>query len=160
MGRFIFVSLGLLVVAFSLRGSGACCPCGWSSYDKYCYKVFDKRKNWDDAERFCMEQGKGGHLASLGSMEEGNFVSKLALNRLKKEPTYVWIGLRAQGQEQQCSSRWSDGSRIGYENWHPLQSRKCLTLSNWTEYLKWHNYNCDFTLPFICKFLAEPDDPE
>uniref|UniRef100_A0A098M237 C-type lectin 8g n=1 Tax=Hypsiglena sp. JMG-2014 TaxID=1550645 RepID=A0A098M237_9SAUR len=157
MGRFIFVSLGLLVVAFCLRGSGADCPFGWSSYDKYCYKVFDERKNWDDAERFCREQGKEGHLASLGSIEEGTFVGKLAFNRLKKQPTYVWIGLRAQGQGQ-CSSRWSDGSRIVYENWHPLESRKCLVLSNWTEYLKWYNHNCKYTFPFICKFLAEPDD--
>uniref|UniRef100_A0A182C5T3 C-type lectin n=1 Tax=Phalotris mertensi TaxID=1260334 RepID=A0A182C5T3_9SAUR len=160
MGQFIFVNLGLLVVAFSLRGSEACCPCGWSSYDKYCYKVFAKEKVWDDAEKFCMEQGKGGHVVSLGSIEEGDFVGKLISKKLKNQPDFVWIGMRAQDQGLQCSRRWSDGSTMVYESWNGLYSKKCLTLTKRTEYLKWLNYNCGFTLPFVCKFLAEPDDPE
>nr|Q09GK0.1 RecName: Full=Snaclec subunit B; AltName: Full=C-type lectin subunit B; Flags: Precursor [Philodryas olfersii]ABI74695.1 C-type lectin precursor [Philodryas olfersii] len=153
MGRSIFVNLGLLVVAFSLRGSEADCPSGWSSYDKYCYKVFDERKNWDEAESFCMEQKTGSHLASILSSEEGSYVANLAFKRVK-HPS-MWIGLS--NIWNQCSWQWSDGSSLGYEAW--VEGPDCVMMRLQPGFIDWYSVECKSTLPFTCKFLAKREDP-
>uniref|UniRef100_A0A098M183 C-type lectin 7d n=1 Tax=Hypsiglena sp. JMG-2014 TaxID=1550645 RepID=A0A098M183_9SAUR len=153
MGRFIFVSLGLLVVAFCLRGSGADCPFGWSSYDKYCYKVFDERKNWDEAERFCMDQGKEGHLTSMLSSKEESYVTNLAFKSLK-QPS-MWIGMS--NIWNGCSWGWSDGSSLSYEAW--VEGPHCAIVKSMPGYVEWYDVECKSRLPFTCKFLAEPKDP-
>merc|ERR1712142_1261842 len=51
------------------------CPEGWADFDSECYKVFQSKKSWQDAENYC--QGEGGHLASIHSEEENNFVAGL-----------------------------------------------------------------------------------
>ncbi|KAK9400325.1 VENOM COMPONENT: C-type lectin-snaclec-subunit-beta 3 like [Crotalus adamanteus] len=91
MGRFIFVSFGLLVVFLSLSGTAADCPPGWSSYEGHCYKPFNEAKNWADAENFCTQQHTGGHLVSFHSTEETDFVGKLAFQTFGQ--SIFWIGL-------------------------------------------------------------------
>uniref|UniRef100_A0A1L8D6E6 BATXCTL34 n=1 Tax=Bothrops atrox TaxID=8725 RepID=A0A1L8D6E6_BOTAT len=157
MGRFIFVSFGLLVVFLSLSGTAADfdCPSGWSAYDQYCYKPINEPQNWDDAERFCSEQAKGGHLVSIESAGEADFVAKLVTEGIDRPEYYVWIGLRAEGKEQQCSSYWNDGSRIIYVNWNKGESQMCQALSRWTKFLQWNNTDCQAKNPFVCKFPPE-----
>uniref|UniRef100_A0A194ARX7 C-type lectin 15a n=1 Tax=Sistrurus tergeminus TaxID=8757 RepID=A0A194ARX7_SISTE len=157
MGRFIFVSFGLLVVFLSLSGIGADfdCPSGWSAYDQYCYKPFNEVQNWDDAERFCSEQAKGGHLVSIESDGEAAFVAQLVAEKIDRPEIYIWIGLRVQGEEQQCSSEWSDGSSIIYVNWNKGESKMCQGLSRWTNFLKWDYTDCQAKNPFVCKFPPE-----
>uniref|UniRef100_A0A194AS79 C-type lectin 8b n=1 Tax=Sistrurus miliarius barbouri TaxID=8759 RepID=A0A194AS79_SISMB len=157
MGRFIFVSFGLLVVFLSLSGIGADfdCPSGWSAYDQYCYKPFNEVQNWDDAERFCSEQAKGGHLVSIESDGEAAFVAQLVAEKIDRPEIYIWIGLRVQGEEQQCSSEWSDGSSIIYVNWNKGESKMCQGLSRWTNFLKWDYTDCQEKNPFVCKFPPE-----
>uniref|UniRef100_A0A182C5S9 C-type lectin n=1 Tax=Phalotris mertensi TaxID=1260334 RepID=A0A182C5S9_9SAUR len=150
MGRFIFVNLGLLVVAFSLRGSGADCPSDWSSHDKYCYKVFDERKNWDEAETFCMNQKTGSHLVSILSSNEGNYVANLVLKSSKKPS--VWIGLS--NIWNACSWQWSDGSSLDYKAW--AEGPSCALLSLNSFYFDWFGIECKKAAPFICKFPAKP----
>ncbi|XP_070610649.1 snaclec subunit B-like [Erythrolamprus reginae] len=148
MGPFTFVSLGLLVVAFPLKGSAMDCPSGWSSYDKYCYKVFDERKNWVEAEKFCLEQKTGSHVASILSSEEGSYVSNLALKSLK-QPS-MWIGLS--NLWNQCSWQWSDGSSLSYEAWG--DGPDCVIMHLKPGSIDWYNIECKSSLPFTCKFLA------
>uniref|UniRef100_A0A194ASZ2 C-type lectin 8a n=1 Tax=Sistrurus miliarius barbouri TaxID=8759 RepID=A0A194ASZ2_SISMB len=157
MGRFIFVIFGLLVVFLSLSGIGADfdCPSGWSAYDQYCYKPFNEVQNWDDAERFCSEQAKGGHLVSIESDGEAAFVAQLVAEKIDRPEIYIWIGLRVQGEEQQCSSEWSDGSSIIYVNWNKGESKMCQGLSRWTNFLKWDYTDCQEKNPFVCKFPPE-----
>uniref|UniRef100_T1E7H7 Lectin_alpha-CohCI-4 n=1 Tax=Crotalus helleri TaxID=8741 RepID=T1E7H7_CROHE len=156
MGRFIFVSFSLLVVFLSLSGTGADfdCPSGWSAYDQYCYKSFNEPQNWDDAERFCSEQAKGGHLVSVESDGEADFVAQLA-QKIDKPDIYIWIGLRVQGKEQQCSTKWSDGSSVIYVNWNKGESQMCQGLTRWTNFLKWDYTDCQAKKPFVCKFPPE-----
>ncbi|XP_070610675.1 C-type lectin lectoxin-Thr1-like isoform X2 [Erythrolamprus reginae] len=57
MGRFLFLALGLLVVAFCLNGAkGSCCSCDCPSRNEFCDKTFDERKNQDDAEEHVSRQ--------------------------------------------------------------------------------------------------------
>nr|BBN67125.1 bitiscetin-3 subunit alpha [Bitis arietans] len=151
MGRFIFLSSGLLVVFLSLRGTGAdegCLP-DWSSRVEHCYKVFKERKTWEDAEKFCVENS--GHLASIEGKEEADFVAQLLSQALKKSKYdyNVWIGLRDESKTQQCSPQWTDGSLTFYENLD--EPTKCFGLGEHTGYRTWTDLPCGQKNPFICK---------
>nr|B4XSY6.1 RecName: Full=Snaclec A11; AltName: Full=C-type lectin A11; Flags: Precursor [Macrovipera lebetina]ABW82658.1 c-type lectin [Macrovipera lebetina] len=155
MGRSISVSFGLLVVFLSLSGTGADfdCPSGWSAYDQHCYQAVDEPKSWADAEKFCTEQANGGHLVSIDSKKEANFVAELVSQNIKetRRTDFVWIGLRVEDKRQQCSSEWSDGSSINYQNWIEAESKKCLGLEKQTRYRKWVNLNCGQPYRFTCE---------
>nr|Q7LZ71.1 RecName: Full=Snaclec coagulation factor IX-binding protein subunit A; Short=IX-bp subunit A [Protobothrops flavoviridis]1BJ3_A Chain A, Protein (coagulation Factor Ix-binding Protein A) [Protobothrops flavoviridis]1J34_A Chain A, coagulation factor IX-binding protein A chain [Protobothrops flavoviridis]1J35_A Chain A, coagulation factor IX-binding protein A chain [Protobothrops flavoviridis]1X2T_A Chain A, Coagulation factor IX/X-binding protein A chain [Protobothrops flavoviridis]1X2T_C C len=127
------------------------CPSGWSSYEGHCYKPFKLYKTWDDAERFCTEQAKGGHLVSIESAGEADFVAQLVTENIQNTKSYVWIGLRVQGKEKQCSSEWSDGSSVSYENWIEAESKTCLGLEKETGFRKWVNIYCGQQNPFVCE---------
>uniref|UniRef100_A0A0A1WDW9 C-type lectin J n=1 Tax=Echis coloratus TaxID=64175 RepID=A0A0A1WDW9_ECHCO len=154
MGRFIPVSFSLLVLFLSLSGTGADfeCPPEWSSYDLHCYKAFDKPKRSRDAEKFCTEQAKGGHLASIESSEEGDFVAKLISENIKSSADYVWIGLWNKRREQYCTSQWTDGSNVIYKNVIERFTKNCFGLEKKTEYRTWFNLRCGDDYPFVCKF--------
>nr|BAN82149.1 C-type lectin alpha subunit [Ovophis okinavensis] len=153
MGRFIFVSFGLLVLFLSLSGTGADfdCPSGWSSYDQHCYGIIKQLKTWEDAEWFCAKQAKGGHLVSIESAKEADFVAQL-LSENTKTTKYVWIGLRVQNKGQQCSSEWSDGSSVSYENLDKQFFKKCFGLRKESGFRTWLTVACAEPNPFVCKF--------
>ncbi|KAG5858197.1 snake venom C-type Lectin precursor [Bothrops jararaca] len=151
MGRFIFVSFGLLVVFLSLSGTAADCPSDWSSYEGHCYKFFQQKMNWADAERFCSEQAKGGHLVSIESDEEADFVAQLVAQNIRKSKYYVWIGLRIENKKQQCSSKWSDYSSVSYENMVRGNVKKCFALEKKQGFRKWSNLYCEQQIPFVCE---------
>uniref|UniRef100_T1DH48 C-type lectin 1b n=1 Tax=Crotalus horridus TaxID=35024 RepID=T1DH48_CROHD len=164
MGRFIFVSFGLLVVFLSLSGTeaGFCCPSGWSSYDRYCYKPFQQEMTWADAENFCTQQHTGSHLVSFHSTEEVDFVVKMTHQSLKTN--FVWIGANniwnpepppqsAHGASlsfQKCNWQWSDGSKPDYEEWH--EQFECLISRTFDN--QWLSMDCGDTCSFVCKFEA------
>uniref|UniRef100_A0A1L8D6G9 BATXCTL18 n=1 Tax=Bothrops atrox TaxID=8725 RepID=A0A1L8D6G9_BOTAT len=144
MGRFIFVSFGLLVVFLSLSGTAADCPPGWSYYEGSCYKVFQERMNWADAERWCTLQQIHSHLVSFHSSEEVDFVVKLAFPILKYE--LVWTGLSNIWKE--CNWRWSDGARLDYKAWG--SGSQCVASKSTDN--QWWSRDCKEKLYFICEF--------
>nr|P0DJC9.1 RecName: Full=Snaclec aspercetin subunit beta [Bothrops asper] len=60
------------------------CPSDWSSYEGHCYRVFKPPKDWADAERFCSQQAKGGHLVSIERFGREDFVSNLITKNLQR----------------------------------------------------------------------------
>nr|AAW69869.1 factor X activator light chain 2 [Daboia russelii]AFE61611.1 factor X activator light chain 2 [Daboia russelii] len=157
MGRFISVSFGLLVVFLSLSGTGAGldCPPDSSLYRYFCYRVFKEHKTWEAAERFCMEHPNNGHLVSIESMEEAEFVAKLLSNTTGKFITHFWIGLMIKDKEQECSSEWSDGSSVSYDKLGKEEFRKCFVLEKESGYRMWFNRNCEERYVFVCKVPPE-----
>ncbi|KAG5858198.1 snake venom C-type Lectin precursor [Bothrops jararaca] len=147
MGRFIFVSFGLLVVFLSLSGTAADCPSDWSSHEGHCYRVFTEPKNWADAEKFCTQQQTGGHLVSFQSSKEADFVLKLAQQSI--DYGIFWMGLS--NLWNQCSSKWSDGSSVSYENVVGRTVKKCFALEKEQEFFVWINIYCGQQNPFVCK---------
>uniref|UniRef100_A0A194ASN9 C-type lectin 3 n=1 Tax=Sistrurus tergeminus TaxID=8757 RepID=A0A194ASN9_SISTE len=145
MGRFLFVSFGLLVGFFSLSGTGADlkCPSGWSPYRQYCYTPFRQEMTWADAERFCTEQAKGGHLVSIKKYVEGLFVHTLLSMNQKHLSPYVWIGLRVQNEGQQCSS-------ISYGNL--VDPFECFVVASDTKFTGWYKVDCGQLHSFMCTF--------
>nr|UMK70478.1 C-type lectin 6 [Bitis atropos] len=154
MGRFIFLSSGLLVVFLSLSGTGADfqCPPEWSAYDQHCYRAFDEPKRSAHAENFCTEQAPDGHLVSIETKEEADFVAKLISENIKSSPDYVWIGLWNQRREQYCNTKWTDGSSVLYKHLAERFTKNCFGLEKETEYRTWLNLLCGDDYPFVCKF--------
>nr|1UKM_A Chain A, EMS16 A chain [Echis multisquamatus]1V7P_A Chain A, EMS16 A chain [Echis multisquamatus] len=130
------------------------CPSDWTAYDQHCYLAIGEPQNWYEAERFCTEQAKDGHLVSIQSREEGNFVAQLVSGFMHRSEIYVWIGLRDRREEQQCNPEWNDGSKIIYVNWKEGESKMCQGLTKWTNFHDWNNINCEDLYPFVCKFSA------
>ncbi|XP_032077959.1 C-type lectin BiL-like isoform X2 [Thamnophis elegans] len=93
MGRFIFLTFSLLVVALSVRGAkGYQCPQDWLPGNGRCYKVFVERKTWTDAERFCRKLKPGCHLASIHSFADSFDLADYLTDYLPPRGP-VWIGL-------------------------------------------------------------------
>uniref|UniRef100_A0A0A1WDS1 C-type lectin H n=1 Tax=Echis coloratus TaxID=64175 RepID=A0A0A1WDS1_ECHCO len=153
MGRFFSVSFGLLVLFLSLSGTGADldCPPNSAPYRYFCYRVFKEHMTWEEAERFCQERPNNGHLVSIESSEEGDFVAQLLSKVTEKHITHFWIGLRIVDKEQHCRSEWSDGSSVSYDNLHKRESRKCFALEKETGYRTWFHMYCADSYPFVCK---------
>merc|ERR1719317_481119 len=82
------------------------CPDDWDVLNSNCYKVFEAKLDWTGAENHC--QGEGGHLASVHSAEENNFISGLDSNLL-------WLG--GTDATSEGSWVWSDGTIFSFTNW-------------------------------------------
>nr|A7X406.1 RecName: Full=C-type lectin lectoxin-Phi1; Short=CTL; Flags: Precursor [Philodryas olfersii]ABU68500.1 Lectoxin-Phi1 [Philodryas olfersii] len=156
MGRFIFVSLGLLVLAFSLSGIGADqhCPSGWFSHNVSCYKLINDWKTWDEAQRFCMDEQENGQLASINDVGESVKLS----DEISKTWSIidVWIGLRL--SKRKSIWEWIDGSNVTQTRWEEgepnnfLKKEFCVVLTSRSRYLKWNDKDCNRRHRFLCKF--------
>uniref|UniRef100_U3FVH4 C-type lectin 1 n=1 Tax=Micrurus fulvius TaxID=8637 RepID=U3FVH4_MICFL len=156
MGQFLLVSLGLLLVAFSLNGIGADhhCPSDWYSFDKFCYKFIKQWKSWNDAEASCTRLQNSSHLASIHSQAEIFRVQKVIfMNTVLYDD--VWIGLSDPWENGTWV--WSDGSAYDYTSWvseKPSavdEEQHCVHLSSSSRYREWEAATCESNNYFICK---------
>nr|A7X413.1 RecName: Full=C-type lectin lectoxin-Lio3; Short=CTL; Flags: Precursor [Erythrolamprus poecilogyrus]ABU68502.1 Lectoxin-Lio3 [Erythrolamprus poecilogyrus] len=155
MRRFIFMSLGLLVLAFSLSGIGANqnCPSGWFPHNISCYKLFTERKNWDQAQRTCMEEQENGQLASI---TDADTAVKLS-NKLSGNWNFfdIWFGLSL--SKTRGFWLWPDGSMVTFTNWGKGEPNNfwdmesCAALTAASGYLSWNDKNCGLLHYFICQ---------
>ncbi|XP_026579444.1 C-type lectin mannose-binding isoform-like [Pseudonaja textilis] len=155
MGRFVLVSLGWLVAAFSLPGAkGCCCPRDWFPMNSLCYKVFEEKKNWNNAEMFCRKHKPGCHLASIHSLAESADLAEYIADYITKKDI-VWIGLNDPRKTR--SWEWSDRSCVDYLSWQPGEpsnsgnNEYCVHLYPQADYKKWNDIPCDTACSFICQ---------
>ncbi|ESO86195.1 hypothetical protein LOTGIDRAFT_235549 [Lottia gigantea] len=145
----------------------ACADKDWVYFNGSCYYTSpaygrDSSKSWYDADRFC--QDKGGHLTSILSEEEDNFL----LARLAARSTAgvtVWIGLN----DLDGSYKWTDGSLVQYKSWgrgepnDAYGGQRCINFYSLSG--DWNDDNCMDSFGFICKKLnlsssVAPTTPE
>ncbi|XP_013409601.1 FRAS1-related extracellular matrix protein 1 isoform X2 [Lingula anatina] len=121
------------------------CPKGWSKYRGQCFKYFEQRVTWSEAQRFCREVHKG-NLASILNGEQLSWLMLLGNRRA------FWIGLNDKRQE----GLWEyiGGEPYTYRHWKqgfPVDSSKrghCALVSNRS---KWINMQCEQVREqFIC----------
>ncbi|KIH63789.1 lectin C-type domain protein [Ancylostoma duodenale] len=80
---------------------------------------FERPRSFDDAESRC--RVFGGHLTSIHSFMENDFIGKIAENGTftNKTDRLTWIGLKRKHKSELWT--WTDGSPYGYNKWagHP-----------------------------------------
>ena len=111
-----------------------------TEYNMHYYKVFTGNFTWNEAKKACEE--KGGHLVTITSKEEQEFIN--ALNALNQR---VWIG----GTRKNAYNwTWVTGEPWMYENWadgEPNNSpdlfpyENCVTI--WNDSGQWNDLNSE-----------------
>lgn len=112
---------------------------------------------WAAAE--ALAQSLGGHLVSIGSEAENEFVRVEFGNALGVDRR-VWIGCTDEGSEG--SWRWSDGSKLSYQNWNPGEPNNSGGTEHYAELLgsngRWNDLSLSGSgFPHIaCIELGDP----
>ena len=154
----ILQAFSLLTLIVLVAGE---CPADFTPYkNEACYLAVARPRTWDEAERHCNSYtsctgGDIGHLASIHSLDENNFVSTLYdMNSVQTAGPY-WIGLsdkRIEGNFQ-----WSDGWSVTYRNFgqqSPINNlaENCVTAQGLDGLQKgrWNDQVCTMLYPYVC----------
>ncbi|XP_037118973.1 macrophage mannose receptor 1-like [Syngnathus acus] len=107
-------------------------------YDDYCYRYEKTHENYDNAEKFC--QARGGHLASVHSKQEAQFVYDHSQTQQS-----ALVGLKnTTGDDYE----WSDGTTFEYKQWEKGTSGDCAFPNSVGEL---SGCQCSTARPFFCK---------
>ena len=118
------------------------CRQGWIYSNSQCYKPLHGTHNWNEAKTQC--RNYGGHLASVQSSQENDFIYKLMGG------VATWIG----GEKHSTQTwKWNDGVKWRYTNWYarePSGDGNCLEMfGGWNG--KWNDKPCHYKIHAICK---------
>ena len=135
------------------------CPGGWDKLTDgdHCYRLFNEKKNWDDAENFCQGQ-HGGHLAAVTSQEIHDYINSKGRD--------IWVG--GTDRQNEGGWSWSDCSDWKFTKWRrdnfiifsvqqPNGGRgeNCLIL-RYNNHNEWHDFNCKEDRQFVCSIRLCP----
>uniref|UniRef100_A0A5K3FAA0 C-type lectin domain-containing protein n=2 Tax=Mesocestoides corti TaxID=53468 RepID=A0A5K3FAA0_MESCO len=152
-----------------VHDASALCPSGWKQFDSNCYRLdaVDGGLSWSQSEQACVAEG--GHLASIHSDAEDEFIRSLLPN---DKPVNPWIGLRVFNDVDGVGGttmHWSDGSLVVYAQVfvtsQSIMEIDCFQLGSVLGHPKWTRAGgCSVKAPLICKapvdvLVAEKDNP-
>ena len=137
------------------------CDEGWEAYGDKCFKRFDEKKSWEEAEAACKESS--AHLTKINSKEENDFLLNTFLEIPHGEVNReAWIGLT--DKEKEGTFVWTDGTVAEYTNWADEQpndednEQDCAEIANgvfWpggeSQIGVWNDFQCSRELMYICK---------
>lgn len=75
------------------------------------YQRFDESLNWEQAKEYCEELG--GHLVTINSQEEQDFIKESVINEGKKATYHIGLFREGYGKDWQ----WVTGEEVAYFNW-------------------------------------------
>jgi len=122
----------------------AACDRGWSLWDKFCYRHIWEKKNWAEAEACCRDV-HSGHLVSVHSAAENNFVHELTYG------LSAWIGYT--DVDKDTHYQWSDSTQDDFSN----LAKNCTGREGEADCTResaaqqWYNSKGDKRLTFVCK---------
>jgi lectin-like protein len=129
-------------------------PCSTLTFEGSCYEVFAEFVTWDVAEQRCIAWG--GHLASVTSSEEDDFLADWpdALGIIGQDGTGIWLGgTEAPGEED---FRWAaDDLPLAFENWGSNQPDNgagvdCIEKRN-DGTATWYDRRCTDSQRYACE---------
>ncbi|XP_071833160.1 lectin 1-like [Apostichopus japonicus] len=168
MYRTVFL---LVVTCMLFVHSSGCtltaCPSKWTGFNGKCYRLFaDGHKQFDAAERACQSaklvdcQGNvlaSGHLASVHSQEEQNFLLEMVRSTLQYTNSWdpqVYIGMKVGYHNNQQS--WTDGSSVDYTSWFSGEpnngpNSRGVIASGLHSRGQWADVYSNSNFPYICQ---------
>lgn len=122
-------------------------------YNGHYYAVFDSAESWSEAKSYC--EGMGGHLATITSKKENDFVSSKFRN-IGSGYSY-WIGLTDVNSEGKWE--WITGEKLFYTNWNIGEPNNqdnedycCIYSTN----QHWNDLTDKTVCGFICEWDTQP----
>lgn len=159
----LYYFMVILFTAFPPR-VGASCPVGWESSPNKskCFTYVGNFLPWNRSEAIC--QGYGGHLASLASVEELDFVQNLCAS----SSNGCWVGGYGHNSSLGYVWQWSDNRSNWNENVFPgepfhiiCNNASCNSSPSNSCTLVTHNHvalvgeRCDRPHGFMCMLYQE-----
>ncbi len=108
LGIVLFLSLTILIPHASVKA-------GKSTFNGHSYKVINEGLTWSDANAACVKLG--GHLATITSKEENEFVKSLIASDGPGRKNY-WLGGH---KNSKGTINWVTGEKVSFTSWAPRQ---------------------------------------
>ena len=129
-----------------------------AEYEGNVYTFHNRRRSWRVAEMICNDEG--GHLVSIHSQEEQDFVQGL-VDSVDEDRYEYHIGLNDRQREGQWV--WSDSTEFDFDAWKPGQpdnkgwfGQDCAQSGVRGGSKKWTDRSCNWNWePFVCKRPAD-----
>lgn len=136
-----------------LGDAAAPAPCLGQTLSSSCYELFPEPLAWEAAEQRCVEWG--GHLASVGSAEEDDFLAGWLAALGEGGPLVLGTWLGGTDAEDDGEFIWSDGAPLSYDAWGPDQPNNgagvdCIEKRS-DEAARWHDQRCDDERQYVCE---------
>ncbi|XP_066531974.1 CD209 antigen-like protein E isoform X2 [Hoplias malabaricus] len=146
----------------SLNGNRTCSLCEerWMFFGFKCYYFSTDKLNWTMSRDYCT--GKGGHLVTVTSKEEQDFVSShaqvtrwIGLNDLETEGQWMWVNNKSLSETgvKFWFKRESDSDGEP-DNWKEMDfsGENCGALGHESGYIdKWFDDSCQNLKEYICE---------
>ncbi|MGN0467802.1 MAG: lectin-like protein [Acutalibacteraceae bacterium] len=102
------------VPIYLMPASAKTAPSGAKEYKGHTYYVYKNTVTWKKAKAIC--ESRGGHLATITSSGENNFVKNLVN---AKNIGYCWLG--ATDEAKEGTWKWVTGEKFSYKDWYGSQ---------------------------------------
>ncbi|KAM9784759.1 macrophage mannose receptor 1-like isoform 2-T2 [Syngnathus typhle] len=126
-------------------GEPRCSGQSWEEFAGFCYKAFEDKKEWADAQAVCNKLG--ANLVSILSEVEETWVKKAS----NLNTSDMWTGLN--DQSVLGMFEWSDLHEVTFTDWAPEEpkhlKKDCVAMSQKTG--KWKQMSCKLPNSFMCK---------
>lgn len=98
-------------------------PSNTQYYKSNKYELYDKTLTWEDANQ--LAKIKGGHLVTITSQEEEDFIEKLINNG---NEYYYWLG----GKKNSSNNfEWTNSENFNYSNWATNEPNNTNNVENY-----------------------------
>ncbi|KAK3735247.1 hypothetical protein RRG08_052529 [Elysia crispata] len=147
----------LICTFFTLTVAQQQCEPGWVSTEKSCYLLSDEKSLYHDGPKHFVAwakcQDKNGHVASVTSKKENDFLKSWLTAAINDSTEGVWLG----GSDYHGINQWAWNSpheKVVFSDWadNPGTSGRCMSMSPKFGY-SWVPEDCEKTknMKFICE---------
>ena len=115
------IIIGLLIILPTNAATSSDVPSDAVEFNGHYYKVFDESISWSSAKTYC--ESIGGHLVTINSQEEQDFLIVEANNKSKRN---YWIG----AYPENGTFHWVTGEDFSYTNWASGEPNNVFNMQN------------------------------